>query len=191
MPIYNNKQKIDIFIHATPMTASRSTAENKSVNPHITKSDKGGVNSNDIESSGMSRALSGKRKIHLVQNAGRFAVNLGMNVIPNAVNGQIANATGDTNYQAYARRQSEIKADVVNPITNISNATISGALIGGPVGAIMGLVTSATSSIFSLANKYEGRNTQYAIDVWKQNQSTNYNKARAGIDLTDGRTRLR
>lgn len=191
MPIYNNKQKIDIFIHATPMTASRSTAENKSVNPHITKSDKGGVNSNDIESSGMSRALSGKRKIHLVQNAGRFAVNLGMNVIPNAVNGQIANATGDTNYQAYARRQSEIKADVVNPITNISNATISGALIGGPVGAIMGLVTSATSSIFSLVNKYEGRNTQYAIDVWKQNQSTNYNKARAGIDLTDGRTRLR
>jgi hypothetical protein len=191
MPIYNNKQKIDIFIHATPMTASRSTAENKSVNPHIAKSDKGGVNSNDIESGGMSRALSGKRKIHLVQNAGRFAVNLGINVIPNAVNGQIANATGDTNYQAYARRQSEIKADVVNPITNISNATISGALIYGPVGAIMGLVTSATSSIFSLVNKYEGRNTQYAIDVWKQNQSTNYNKARAGIDLTDGRTRLR
>lgn len=191
MPIYNNKQKIDIFIHATPMTASRSTVENKSVNPHITKSDKGGVNSNDIESGGMSRALSGKRKIHLVQNAGRFVVNLGINVIPNAVNGQIANATGDTNYQAYARRQSEIKADVVNPITNIGNATISGALIGGPVGAIMGLVTSATSSIFSLANKYEGRNTQYAIDVWKQNQSTNYNKARAGIDLTDGRTRLR
>jgi hypothetical protein len=191
MPIYNNKQKIDIFIHATPMTASRSTAENKSVNPHITKSDKGGVNSNDIESSGMSRALSGKRKMHLIQNAGRFAVNLGINVIPNAVNGQITNATGDTNYQAYARRQSEIKADVVNPITSISNATISGALIGGGVGAIMGLVTSATSSIFSLVNKYEGRNTQYAIDVWKQNQSTNYNKARAGIDLTDGRTRLR
>ena len=191
MPIYNNKQKIDIFIHATPMTASRSTAENKSVNPHITKSDKGGVNSNDIESSGMSRALSGKRKMHLIQNAGRFAVNLGINVIPNAVNGQIANATGDTNYQAYARRQSEIKADVVNPITSISNATISGALIGGGVGAIMGLVTSATSSIFSLVNKYEGRNTQYAIDVWKQNQSTDYNKARAGIDLTDGRTRLR
>lgn len=191
MPIYNNKQKIDIFIHATPMTASRSTAENKSVNPHITKSDKGGVNSIDIESGGMSRALSGKRIVHLAQNSIRFVMNVRTNVIPNAVNGQIVNSTGDTNYQAYARRQSEIKQDVLNPMSNIVNATTSGGLIGGPIGAVIGFVTSATTSALSLINKYEGRNTQYAIDVWKQNQSTNYNKARAGIDLTDGRTRLR
>lgn len=188
MPVYNNKQKIDIFIHAQAYTSSRSTAENKKVNPNNAKSN---VNSNNAESGGISHALSGKRIIHLSQSAVRFGVNMGINVIPNAVNGQIANATGDVNYQAMARRKSEILADTVNPISNISNATISGALIGGSIGAVVGFASSAITSVFSLANKYEGRKTQYAIDTWKQNQSTNYNKARAGIDLTDGRTRLR
>ena len=184
MAVYNSHQTIDIYVHATKLTASSNNAE-KSVNPNKKDSE------TDSDVGLVAGPFVSKRQLHNAQNVLRFTSNMAFNVIPNAVVNQISNASCDTNYQAIARRQMEIKQDIANPLVSITNATISGGMIMGPVGAITGLVTSATTSIFSLMNKYEGRNVDFAIDSWKQQQSVNYNKARAGVDLTDGRSRLR
>lgn len=184
MAVYNSHQTIDIYVHATKLTASSNNAE-KSVNPNKKEG-------SENESNGLiGSPFSSKRQLHNAQNVLRFTNNMAVNVIPNAVINQISNASCDTNYQAIARRQQEVKQDIANPLISITNATLSGGMIMGPIGALTGLITSATTSIVSLANKYEGRNVDNAINIWKQNQSVNYNKARAGVDLTDGRSRLR
>lgn len=184
MAVYNSHQTIDIYVHATKLTASSNNAE-KSVNPNKKE---------DSDNNDMGLVMgpfSSKRQLHNAQNVIRFTSNMAFNVIPNAVVNQISNASCDTNYQAIARRQMEIKQDIANPLMSITNATISGGMIMGPIGALTGLVTSAATSMFSLMNKYESRNVDFALNSWKQQQSVNYNKARAGVDLTDGRSRLR
>lgn len=184
MAVYNTHQTIDIYVHATKLTASNNNAT-KSVNPNkkeTTANEQDGL---------ITGPFSSKRSIHNTQRILRFTNNMVFNVLPNATINQISNASCDTNYQAIARRQWELKQDIANPVMSITNATLSGALIMGPVGALTGLLTSSLTSLTSLATKYEGRNVDYAINTWKQQQSVNYNKARAGVDLTDGRSRLR
>lgn len=185
MAIYNTHQQIDIYVYSVKGNSSNNTNQ-KSVNPNAQKASRKTNSKEQVED-----LFGEKRAIHNVQRIARFANNMAVNVIPNALIGQIANATGDTNYQALARRKQEYISDVCNPIMSIANSTASGMMIMGPLGALTGFLTSFGTTAISMANKYESRNINYAVDLWKQNQSLNYNKARASIDLTDGRTRLR
>ncbi len=186
MAVYNTQQKIDIYVHATKMSKSNNDAT-KSVNPSKKKEETNGY----VDDSQISSPISHKRAIHQAQNVVRFISNMSVNVLPTMTINQISNSACDVNYQASMRRKQELVQDIANPVTSITNSTLSGAMIAGPVGALVGLVTSSVGSIVSLANKYESRNIDYAVKIWKEEQSVNYNKARAGIDLTDGRSRLR
>ena len=184
MAITNTHQKIDIIIHADIVQKKANTANTTNINPHSkTSTDEENMTGNPSQ-------MSTKRKLHIANNMARNAVNLTMSFTNMRIN-QIANMTGDSNYQDYARRQFEVVEDTSRFATNILTSTASGAMIGGPIGAGLALATSALTQSFSYAQKYEGRNINNAITQWKENQSINYNKARAGVDLTDGRSRLR
>lgn len=185
MAIYNTHQQIDIYVYSVKSNNSNN-ANQKSVNPNAQKAIRNKETKEQVEG-----LFSEKRMLHNTQRIARFANNMAVNVIPNALIGQISNATGDTNYQALARRKQEYISDICNPIMSIANSTASGMMIMGPIGALTGFLTSFGTTAISMANKYESRNINYEIELWKQNQSLNYNKARASVDLTDGRTRLR
>ena len=184
MAITNTHQKIDIIIHADIVQKKANTANATNINPHSkTSADEENVSGNPSQ-------MSTKRKLHIANNLARNAVNLTMTFTNTRIN-QIANMTGDSNYQYHVSRQFEVVEDTSRFATNVLSSTVSGASIGGPTGAVIAFATAVLTQSVSYAQKYEGRNINNAITQWKENQSINYNKARAGVDLTDGRSRLR
>ena len=60
---------------------------------------------------------------------------------------------------------------------------------GGPIGAILGATFGAISSGASTAVKYLGREREFNYKVFKENNSIEYQRARASINLTTGRLR--
>lgn len=189
MAIQNTHNKIDIYIHADIVTKRANTTNEKNPNPN-NNSNGNGKNDGEGYFQLGSFKISKKRAGHMAVNVSRAFRNI-TNQVTNSAIGQLSYVTGDTNYQAIVQRNSEAKTDVINGVSNVALATASGLLIGGPVGAAFALAGTAIQQSMSYAYKYENRNIQNAISSWKENQSVNYNKARAGVDLTDGRTRLR
>ena len=184
MAITNTHQKIDIIIHADIVQKKANTANATNVNPHSkTKSDEENLTGNPSQ-------MSTKRKLHMANNLARNAVNLTMSFTNMRIN-QIANMSGDNNYQETVSRQFEVVEDASRFAINVATSTINGAMRYGIPGAIIYFAVSALSQSLSYSQKYEGRNINNAITQWKETQNINYNKARAGVDLTDGRSRLR
>ena len=190
MAIQNTHNKIDIYVHADIIQKRANTTNEKSPNPNNPSNESGDEKGGSGYFQMGSFKISKKRMGHMGVNVVRSVKNITTQVA-NAGIGQLAYVTGDTNYQASVQREAEVIGDTANSITNVGLATASGAMIGGPLGAAFALASSAISQSISLAYKYENRNIQNAISTWKENQSVNYNKARAGVDLSDGRTRLR
>ena len=184
MAITNTHQKIDIIIHADIVQKKANTANATNINPHSkAKSDEENITGNPSR-------MSSKRKLHIANNLARNAVNLTMSFTNMRIN-QITNMAGDSNYQDYVGRQFEVVKDATLFATNVAASTVDGAIKGGLIGAGIELAISVITQSFSYAQKYENRNINNTITQWKENQSINYNKARAGVDLTDGRSRLR
>ena len=80
----------------------------------------------------------------------------------------------------------------VQDVTNIASSVAIGITYGswgGPVGAAFGaafgLITSGTSAVV----KYAKRQRDFDYKVFKENNAIEYNKTRAGINLTTGRLR--
>lgn len=95
---------------------------------------------------------------------------------------------GDQALQENVSRQLEIFSDV----TNVGSATIMGGVFGawgGPIGAVIGATLGALSSGASTIFKYATRNREYNYKVFKENNSIQYQRARASINLTTGRLR--
>lgn len=100
----------------------------------------------------------------------------------------LGNQYGDQALQDNISRKVEIMKDV----TNVASSTAMGALYGawgGPVGAIIGAVFGAVSSGVSTAVKYANREREFNYKMFKENNSIEYQRARASINLTTGRLR--
>lgn len=102
--------------------------------------------------------------------------------------GGIGYSSGDQALQDNIQRQIEIVGD----ISGFLSATSMGALygswggtIGTVVGATLGAIQSSTSTMF----KYLGRNRKYNFDIFKEENTIEYNRYRANINLTNGRLR--
>lgn len=117
-------------------------------------------------------------KISLIKNSS----NLITRTMPNFMIGNMSNYSGDANFQAQAQRNLEIVQD-------ISSGVIS-TVVAGYLDPTLALITG-TMQIISNSLKREQRNINKGVADWKATQSVNYSKARAELDLTDGRTRLR
>lgn len=173
MAIYNQQlNRLDVYVHADTLSQG-DTAETKSVDP----------NNKQETQEEESREKINRRKLARSLHVTRTVINVATRQVPNFVIGQFGMMTGDSNYQAMTQRNLEKAQDVVGSSLGIG----ASAILLGPLGAVM----SSIGVVTSLVSKYEQRNMQTAMDTWKQEQNVNYNKARAGVDITDGRTRLR
>lgn len=187
MAIYNQSGgRYEVYVYNVSSGGGNeeNTADKRSVNPNTKK---------EAESTGDDKtSIAKSRKRQFALHTSRSAVNMLTRTLPNIAIGQIANLKGDTSYQAQVQRNYEKLGDVVNPTFQIVSTGVNLSLLGAS-GVLVGgaMAVAFAGQAVSLASKYEGRNIQYAITEFKQNASINYAKARSGIDITDGRARLR
>lgn len=100
----------------------------------------------------------------------------------------LGNKNGDQAYQEQVQRQFEIVKDVTNVASSIGMGALYGSW-GGPIGAVLGAVFGAVSSGVSTATKYAGREREFNYKAFKENNSIEYQRARANINMTTGRLR--
>lgn len=175
MAVYNqsnsNNSTLSIYVYAEKLSAS-DTADEKSTNP-----------SDNEEDEEEGRHKINKAKIKKGVNMARTLANITTRQLPNLVIGQFGTMTGDSNYQAMVQRNVERFQDTAQSVIGVGTTA---ALLSPQVAAF-----AAVGVAFSLASKYEQRNIETGLSQWKAQQSINYAKARSGVDITDGRTRLR
>lgn len=100
----------------------------------------------------------------------------------------IGNKTGDSNLQDLVSRQVE---QIKDPANIVSSALIGATygVAGGIPGMLFGAVLNTISTATGIVYKYRGRENTLQYENFKQNNNVSYNRARAGINLTDGRLR--
>ena len=100
----------------------------------------------------------------------------------------LGNKNGDQAYQEQVQRRFEIVKDVTNVASSIGMGALYGSW-GGPIGAVLGAVFGAVSSGVSTATKYASREREFNYKTFKENNSIEYQRARASINMTTGRLR--
>lgn len=96
--------------------------------------------------------------------------------------------SGDQALQDRVSRQYEMVKDTTNVISSVAMGAIYGAW-GGPIGSALGMTFGAITSSISNMVKYRGREREYNFKIMKENNAIEYQRARAGINLTTGRLR--
>ena len=96
--------------------------------------------------------------------------------------------TGDQSYQENVQRRFEIVKDVGGIASSVAMGAVYGAW-GGPIGAVLGATFAAASTATSIGVKYAGREREFNYKVFKENNSIEYQRARASINMTTGRLR--
>ena len=95
---------------------------------------------------------------------------------------------GDQAYQEAVQRQIEQVQDVTSIASSFAMGAVYGA--GGvPIGSILGSVMNGIATTASIGFKYQTRERDFNYKQFKENNSIEYNRARAGINLTTGRLR--
>lgn len=95
---------------------------------------------------------------------------------------------GDQSYQEQVSRQFEIVKDVTGFASSVGMGALYGSW-GGPIGAVLGATFAAASTATSIGVKYMGRRREFNYKVFKENNSIEYQRARASINMTTGRLR--
>lgn len=100
----------------------------------------------------------------------------------------LAQVNGDQALQDQVARDTEIIKDTTGFAYSVSMGIIHGSWAGAWGMAIGGLTAALTSGT-SLATKYMGREREFNFKIFKENNAIEYQRARAGINLTTGRLR--
>jgi hypothetical protein len=100
----------------------------------------------------------------------------------------LGNKYGDQSYQENVQRRFEIVKDVGGFASSVSMGALYGSW-GGPIGAVLGATFGAISSATSIGLKFTGRERDFNYKVFKENNSIEYQRARASINMTTGRLR--
>ena len=107
------------------------------------------------------------------------------------ITGGIGTYSGDSTYQDYCQRQLEIVTDTVGVTSSFALNTMYGTIYsGGNIG--VGLLNGVIGGMSSLTGKYfkyAARHRERDFKVFKENNSIEYNRSRANINLTTGRLR--
>lgn len=102
--------------------------------------------------------------------------------------GGLAYKTGDQSYQENVQRRVEVVKDVTGFASSVGMGVLYGSW-GGPIGAVLGATFAAASTATSIGVKYAGRERDFNYKVFKENNSIEYQRARASINMTTGRLR--
>ena len=102
--------------------------------------------------------------------------------------GGLGQRNGDQALQDQVSRNVEIVKDVTGFASSIAMGAVYGSW-GGPAGAVLGATFGAISTGVSTAIKYASRERDFNYKVFKENNAIEYQRSRAGINLTTGRLR--
>lgn len=100
----------------------------------------------------------------------------------------MAYKNGDQSYQELVQRQYEQINDVASIVVSFGMGAAYGAT-GGPVGMLIGGALNASTTAVSTAFKYANRGRDFEIKTFKLDNGIEYQRARAGVNLTTGRLR--
>lgn len=109
----------------------------------------------------------------------------------NYISSGVGTFTGDSAYQDYVQRQSEKVLDTVNIGSSAGMGFVSGMAVSGG-NPLVGLAVAGIQTISTLTSKYykyAQRHREYNLKKFKENNSIEYNRSRASINLTNGRLR--
>lgn len=95
---------------------------------------------------------------------------------------------GDETLQQQVERGVEILQDMTGSAYSVAMGAFAGSW-AGPVGVVVGGLTASLSSATSIGIKYARRERDYNYNIFKQNNAIEYQRAIAGINLTNGRLR--
>ena len=95
---------------------------------------------------------------------------------------------GDQSLQNSIERTVERVSDVANIASSVAMGATYGAT-GGPIGMAVGALMMGAQTAMTMAYKYRGRQRDYDIQIFKQENAIEYKRARAQINLTTGRLR--
>lgn len=95
---------------------------------------------------------------------------------------------GDQAYQQQVQRKVEVFKDVTGFASSVAMGALYGSW-GGPLGTFVGATLGAITTGASTGFKYLGRQREYDYKVFKEENAIEYQRARANINLTNGRLR--
>lgn len=95
---------------------------------------------------------------------------------------------GDQAYQESVQRRFEIVKDFSGLASSVGMGALYGSW-GGPLGAFVGATLGVATNMLSTGTKYMGREREFDYKTFKENNSIEYQRARASINLTTGRLR--
>jgi hypothetical protein len=173
-------QKIEVIVRKEGGAGAKNAKETDTEN----------VGSQNGEQSTSTGGLSRRTKRFIqVNSTHAFAVaKQGFNTAMNYMIGSLGQTSGDQSLQQQTERTVEIIQDVSGFATSIAMGAGYGA-IGGPLGMALGASFAAVSSAISTGNKYMTRRRDFNYKLFKENNSIEYMRARASINLTTGRLR--
>ncbi len=96
---------------------------------------------------------------------------------------------GDQSLQNQINRQVEVVSDTVNVLTSTISGGVTGAATAGVIGAVVGTLTGFASSMLSIGARQYERQRSYDTTMFKENNAIEYNRMRAGLNDTNGRSR--
>ena len=102
--------------------------------------------------------------------------------------GGIGYENGDAALQDTTQRRWEIFEDRASVASSIAMGALYGSW-GGPIGAVLGAALNGLSTAISIDYKYKGRQREYNVKLFKEENGIEYLRARASINLTTGRLR--
>jgi hypothetical protein len=100
----------------------------------------------------------------------------------------IGRTTGDKALQDKIARDYEIMYDGVNGASTIAMSAIGGAWFG-PVGIAVGAIAGAANVAMNLHQKYENRQRDYNLEIFKENAQIERMRSRSMINFAFGRLR--
>lgn len=95
---------------------------------------------------------------------------------------------GDQSLQDHIQRTMEKAKDTTSLASSVAMGAVYGSW-GGPIGTVLGATFGLATTAASLGAKYAGRQREFNFKVFKENNSIEYRRARASINLTTGRLR--
>lgn len=178
-------QRIEIIVRKDGGTAQNGAKETDTEN--VTAS---GSQNVDQSIGGSSGGMTARQK-RIIKTNTTHALAVTKQVVDLGIEYYVS-GLGQRNGDQALQEQVSRKTEMVKDVTNIASSVAMGITYGswgGPIGAVLGGVFGAVSTGVSTAVKYASRERDYNYKVFKENNAIEYQRARAGINLTTGRLR--
>lgn len=174
-------QRIEIIVRKDSGTGQDGAKETDTENVSSSSTQ------NEISSNGGLTA----RERRIAKNMTMQALSATKNTSTSILN-YIISGMGQRNGDETLQNQIERNVEIVQDITGTAYSVAMGAFAGswaGPIGVVVGGLTAALSSATSIGTKYARRERDYSYNIFKENNAIEYQRAIAGINLTNGRLR--